>query len=169
MKKVIKEELEKLGFLMINDNSFACNTPLGTLCDEFNRLSGIDEDLFTYEVVILELASIPYDLKEEDNSDNGDLDIYEPLACYDENDRIYAEVIIFVNKNYKKQFDEFMEIKKQWMKLGSDVDMKYDPSNTRGDDKVELTNEESSDPDDENLIEENEVAKIFRIKTNDIK
>ncbi|GJU94133.1 hypothetical protein Tco_1318889 [Tanacetum coccineum] len=40
---------------------------------------------------------------------------------------------------------------------------------TRGDDEVELTNEESSDPDDENLIEENEVAEIFRIETDDIK
>nr|GEX26325.1 hypothetical protein [Tanacetum cinerariifolium] len=77
MTKVIEEELEKLRFLKINDNSFACNTPLRTLCDEFNRLSRIDDDLFTYEVVIPELASIPCDLKEEDDSDNGDLDIYK--------------------------------------------------------------------------------------------
>nr|GEZ57333.1 hypothetical protein [Tanacetum cinerariifolium] len=36
----------------------------------------------------------------------------------------------------------------------------------RGDDEVKLTNKESSIPDDEILIEENEVAKIFRIETN---
>ncbi|GKD20885.1 hypothetical protein Tco_1222588, partial [Tanacetum coccineum] len=72
MTKVIKEELEKLGFLESNDDSFACNTPLGTLCDEFNRLSRIDDDLFTYEVVIPGLASIPCDPKEEDDSDNDD-------------------------------------------------------------------------------------------------
>ncbi|GJV97192.1 hypothetical protein Tco_1548769 [Tanacetum coccineum] len=36
----------------------------------------------------------------------------------------------------------------------------------RGDDEVEFTNEESFDPNDKNLIEGNEVAKIFRIKTN---
>ncbi|GJU94412.1 hypothetical protein Tco_1319168 [Tanacetum coccineum] len=112
MIKVIKEELKKLGFLNINDDSSTCNTPLGTLCDEFNRLSKIDDDLFTYEVVIPGLASILC----EDDSDNGDLDIYEPR--------------------------------------------------TRGDDEIELTDEESSDADDENLIDENEVAKIFRIETN---
>nr|GEU67032.1 hypothetical protein [Tanacetum cinerariifolium] len=98
MTKVIKEELEKLGFLKIDDDSFACNTPLRTFCDEFNRLSRIDDDLFTYEVVILELTSIPCNPKEEDDSDNGDLDIYEQRACYDENDRIYAKAVIFVKK-----------------------------------------------------------------------
>ncbi|GJV50458.1 hypothetical protein Tco_1440670 [Tanacetum coccineum] len=75
--KVIKEELEKLGFLKINDDSFACNTPLGTLCDEINWLNGIHDDLFTYEVVFLSL-------------------------------------LVF---------------HKQWMKLGSDADMEYDPFN----------------------------------------
>ncbi|GKC41475.1 hypothetical protein Tco_1059197, partial [Tanacetum coccineum] len=52
---------------------------------------------------------------------------------------------------------------------GSDANMKYDPSNiywTRGDDEVELTDEESSNSNDENLIDENEVAEIFRIETN---
>ncbi|GJX04166.1 hypothetical protein Tco_0190082 [Tanacetum coccineum] len=46
----------------------------------------------------------------------------------------------------------------------SDDDMEYDPSDiywARGDDEVELTDEESSDSDDED-----EVAKIFRIETN---
>ncbi|GKC53769.1 hypothetical protein Tco_1076514 [Tanacetum coccineum] len=37
---------------------------------------------------------------------------------------------------------------------------------TRDDDEVELTDEESSDPNDENLIDESKVAKIFRIQTN---
>ncbi|GJY28638.1 hypothetical protein Tco_0404405 [Tanacetum coccineum] len=37
---------------------------------------------------------------------------------------------------------------------------------TGGDDEVKLTDEESSDPSDEYLIDENEVAKIFRIETN---
>nr|GEX91276.1 hypothetical protein [Tanacetum cinerariifolium] len=104
----------------------------------------------------------------ENDSDDGDLDIYEPQVCYDENDRIYAEAVTFVNKrlvrlmdvtveqwlglmygdhmkvdnkikegvvskwlvrSYKKQFDEYMEIKKQCVTHGIDVDMKYDPSN----------------------------------------
>ncbi|GJV08545.1 hypothetical protein Tco_1346201 [Tanacetum coccineum] len=37
---------------------------------------------------------------------------------------------------------------------------------TRGDDEVELTDEEFFDPDDKNLIEKEEVVEIFRIETN---
>ncbi|GJW46698.1 hypothetical protein Tco_0078344 [Tanacetum coccineum] len=36
----------------------------------------------------------------------------------------------------------------------------------RGDDEVELFDEESSDPDNENLIDEDDVTEIFRIDTN---
>ncbi|GKD28218.1 hypothetical protein Tco_1238996, partial [Tanacetum coccineum] len=150
--KVIKKGSEKLGLLKINDDSFACNSPLGTIFNEFNRLSGMDDDLFTYKIEIPGLSSIPCDKKEGDDSDDGDLDIYEPRVCYDENDGIYAEAVIFVNKrlarlmdvtveqwldlmygdhkkvdikikegvvskwlvrSYKKQFDEYMEIKKR--------------------------------------------------------
>ncbi|GKD94698.1 hypothetical protein Tco_1374535 [Tanacetum coccineum] len=52
----------------------------------------------------------------------------------------------------------------QHITLGSDVDMEYDPSNiywTRGDDEVELTDEESSDSDNDD-----EVAEIYRIETH---
>ncbi|GKA09219.1 hypothetical protein Tco_0688550 [Tanacetum coccineum] len=41
----------------------------------------------------------------------------------------------------------------------ADDDMRYDPSNIRGDNEAELTDEESSDDMDE-------VAKVFRIDTN---
>ncbi|GKB77893.1 hypothetical protein Tco_0944788 [Tanacetum coccineum] len=47
--KVIKEGFEKFGLLKINDDSFTCNTPLGAIFNEFNRLSGMNDDLFTYE------------------------------------------------------------------------------------------------------------------------
>ncbi|GJX85364.1 hypothetical protein Tco_0336138 [Tanacetum coccineum] len=49
----------------------------------------------------------------------------------------------------------------QQMSHESDNDMEYDPYDARGDDDVELTDEESSNSDDED-----EVAKIFRIETN---
>ncbi|GKF09923.1 hypothetical protein Tco_0044147, partial [Tanacetum coccineum] len=104
------------------------------------------------KVEIPGLPTIPSDMKEENNSDDGDLDVYEPRVYYDENDKIYAKAVIFVNKrlvrlmdvivekwldliygdhkkvdikikegvvskwlvrSYKKQFDEYMEIKKQ--------------------------------------------------------
>ncbi|GKE25039.1 hypothetical protein Tco_1436551, partial [Tanacetum coccineum] len=125
MTKVIKEEFEKLESLKISDDSFTCNTSLEIFHKEFNRMSRMDDDLFTYKVEIPGLASIPCDLNKEDDS-------------------------------------------KQQMAHGSNVDMEYDPSNnalwiywTKGDDEVELTDEESSDFDDEN-----EVAEIFRIDTN---
>ncbi|GKA42301.1 hypothetical protein Tco_0734961 [Tanacetum coccineum] len=78
----------------------------------------MDDDLFTYEVEIPGLASIPCDFYKEDDSE-------------------------------------------QQMTYGSDVDKEYDPSNTRGDDEVELTDNESSDFDDDD-----KVAEIFRIDTN---
>ncbi|GKB87993.1 hypothetical protein Tco_0960265 [Tanacetum coccineum] len=204
--KVIKEGFEKLGLLKINDDSFACNTPLGTIFNEFSRLSEMDDDLFTYKVEIPGLPTIPFDKKEGDDSDDGDLDIYEPRVCYDENERIYAKAVIFVNKrlvrlmdvtveqwldliygnhmkvdgkiqegviskwlvqNYKKQFDEHMEIKKQWVTHGINADMEYNPSDIywiRGDDEVELTDEEFYDPDDGNLINKDEVATYDEFK-----
>nr|GFA30361.1 SGNH hydrolase-type esterase domain-containing protein [Tanacetum cinerariifolium] len=51
--KVIKEESEVLGLLEMRDDVFTCETPLGMIFDEFNRLSGMDDDLFTNKVGIL--------------------------------------------------------------------------------------------------------------------
>ncbi|GKD95840.1 hypothetical protein Tco_1379737 [Tanacetum coccineum] len=50
---------------------------------------------------------------------------------------------------------------KQWLDL-----MYGDHKKTRGDDEVELSDKEFSDPDNENLIEKGEVVEIFRIKTD---
>ncbi|GKC74357.1 hypothetical protein Tco_1120240 [Tanacetum coccineum] len=147
MTKVIKEEFEKLESLKISADSFTCNTSLEIFHKEFNWMSRMNDDLFTYELKIHGLASVPCDLNDEDDS-------------------------------------------KQQMTHGLDVDMEYDPSNveftewlalkfynhkimdqytkkalwiywTRGDDEVELTDEEFSDSDDDD-----EVAEIFRIDTN---
>nr|GEU74218.1 retrovirus-related Pol polyprotein from transposon TNT 1-94 [Tanacetum cinerariifolium] len=100
-------------------------------------------------------------------------------------------------RSYKTQFEEYLEIKRERETYAREVDMEYNPSNLefikwpaskfynhlemdwytknalwiywkRGDDEVKLTDEESSDPNDENLIDENEVAKMFRIETNDL-
>ncbi|GJR27558.1 hypothetical protein Tco_1103790 [Tanacetum coccineum] len=76
---------------------------------EVSRLSGMDNDLFTYEV---EVANIPCNSKMDDDSE-----------------------------------------------LESDDDMGYDPSDIRGDDEVELTDEESSNNVDE-------FVEVFRINTN---
>ncbi|GKF42589.1 hypothetical protein Tco_0125931, partial [Tanacetum coccineum] len=114
MTKVIKEGFEKLE---------SSDTSLEIFHNELNRMNRMDDDLFTYEVEILELANCPCDLNEEDGLE-------------------------------------------QQMTHGSDDDLEYDPSNARGDDEVELSDKESSDLNNEDLIDENEVAKIFRIETN---
>ncbi|GKD31835.1 hypothetical protein Tco_1242613 [Tanacetum coccineum] len=196
--KVIKEEYETLVFLMINDDLFTCDTPLGTIFSEFNRLSGMDDDLFTYEVKIPELFYYPWVEQQMDDLDNRNHDVYERKLYYDECEKMYAEAMIFVNKrlvrlidvtveqwldlkyddhtmvsnevkesviatwliqSYKKQFDEYMEIKKQkenalWIYW------------TRGDAEEVITDNELSNLGDGNLIEENKIAQIFRIDTD---
>ncbi|GJW93475.1 hypothetical protein Tco_0173147 [Tanacetum coccineum] len=113
----------------------------------------MDDDLFTYEVGIPGLPSIPCDKKEVDDLNGGDLDIYEPRVCYD--DEIYAEAVIFVNKRLVRLMDITVE---KWIDLIYGDHKKVDVKR-RGDDEVELTDEESFDPDYEN----DEVAKIFMI------
>ncbi|GJT69879.1 putative reverse transcriptase domain-containing protein [Tanacetum coccineum] len=109
---VIKGEFKKPESQKISDDSFTYNTSLKFFHEEFNRMSIMDDDLFTYEVEFSGLANIPCDLNEKDDSG-------------------------------------------QQMTRGSYDDME-------GDDEVELTDEESSDSDNED-----EVAEIFRIDTND--
>ncbi|GJX37243.1 hypothetical protein Tco_0250546 [Tanacetum coccineum] len=98
MTKVIKGEFEKIKDVKVEDVSLTCDTSLEVFNNEVNRLSGMYDDLFTFEVKI---ANIPYDLKMNDNSEHE-----------------------------------------------TDEDMGYDPSDIywiRGDDEVELTDEESFD------------------------
>nr|GEY91285.1 hypothetical protein [Tanacetum cinerariifolium] len=105
MTKVIKEEFEKLESVKISDVSLTCNTSLDIFNEEFNQMSRMEDDMFTYEVEIAEVTNIP---------DNGSL--------------------------YNESIMDLL---------------------ARGDDEVELTEEESSNSDDED-----EFAKIFRIETN---
>ncbi|GKC86389.1 hypothetical protein Tco_1142106, partial [Tanacetum coccineum] len=113
MTKVIKGEFEKLKDVKVEDVSLTCDTSLEVFNNEFNRLSGIDDNLFIYEV---EVANIVCDSNKDADSE-------------------------------------------QRMSHEADDDMGYDPSNIRGDDEVELTDEEFFDNEDE-------VAEIFRINTN---
>ncbi|GKD24146.1 hypothetical protein Tco_1230360 [Tanacetum coccineum] len=109
MTKVIKGEFDKIKDVKVKDVSLTCDTSLEVFNNEVSRLSGMDDDLFTYEV---EVANIPCHSNMDDDSEHE-----------------------------------------------ADDDMGYDPSNIRGDDEVELTDEESSDDMDE-------VAEVFRIDTN---
>ncbi|GKC84854.1 hypothetical protein Tco_1140571 [Tanacetum coccineum] len=65
MKKVIKGEFEKIKDVKVEYVSLTCDTSLKVFNNEVNRLSGMDDDLFTYEV---DVANIPCDSKMDDDS-----------------------------------------------------------------------------------------------------
>ncbi|GKD92899.1 hypothetical protein Tco_1372736 [Tanacetum coccineum] len=67
MTKVIKGEFEKIKDIKVEDDSFACDSPLEVFNCEVSRLSKMDDDLFTYEVKI---ANIPCGLRVEDDSEH---------------------------------------------------------------------------------------------------
>ncbi|GJY60748.1 hypothetical protein Tco_0461405 [Tanacetum coccineum] len=69
MTKVIKGESETLETLKINDVSLTCNTSLEFFHEEFNRLSNMDDDLFTYKVEIDGIANVPCDLNRDCDSE----------------------------------------------------------------------------------------------------
>nr|GEY04964.1 hypothetical protein [Tanacetum cinerariifolium] len=110
------------------------------------------DDLFTYEVKIHGISFIPCGKQQVDDSDDGDLD--EQRMCQNENESLYAEAVIFVKE--KLLVVTRNNSKNTWKSR----------DNGRGEDEVVLGDEELLDLEDENLIDENEIVKIFRIKTN---
>ncbi|GJT18164.1 hypothetical protein Tco_0876870 [Tanacetum coccineum] len=67
MTKVIKGEFENIKDIKVEDVSLTCDTPLEIFNMEVSRLSGMDNDLFTYEV---EIGNIPCNLKVDDDSED---------------------------------------------------------------------------------------------------
>ncbi|GJU47202.1 hypothetical protein Tco_1204468 [Tanacetum coccineum] len=147
MTKVIKGEFEKLESVKINDVLLTCNTSPEIFNEEFNRMSIMEDDLFTYEVEIAEVTNIPCDLKKEDDSEQQMSHESDNDMEYDPSDVEFTEWLASKIFNYKTM--DHYTMKALWIYWA------------RGDDEVELTDEESSDSDDED-----EVAKIFRIETN---
>ncbi|GJS51565.1 hypothetical protein Tco_0624927 [Tanacetum coccineum] len=155
----------------------------------------MDDGLFSYEVRIPRLSGPLYDKPQCDNLENYDHEVYEQNLCYDEEEKSYAEAVIFINKSYKQQFNDYVEIKRKNYVFEHDTDMEYDPSDVefaewmdlkfsnhstmdwytknalwmywiRGDDEEVLTEKELSDHEETYANEEDEIAEIFRIKTN---
>ncbi|GJR19000.1 hypothetical protein Tco_0967527 [Tanacetum coccineum] len=143
--KVIKKEPKVLWMFETEDDLFTYDTPLRMTFNEFNRLSGMNDDLFTYEVGIPGLSCPPHGEQQCDDLGNyHDLDVFEPQVCYDKNEGIYAKAVIFVNKRLVRLMDVTIE---QWLDLmygdhrivdqkikekmthGINADMEYDPSN----------------------------------------
>ncbi|GJU39730.1 reverse transcriptase domain-containing protein [Tanacetum coccineum] len=105
---------------------------------EVSRLSGMDNDLFTYKVEVANIlcnSIMDDDLEDETDDDMG----------YDPSDVAFIECLRSKNFNYKTMGQYTM--KALWIYW------------IRGDDEVELTDEESSDNKDE-------IAEVFRIDTN---
>nr|GEW63906.1 hypothetical protein [Tanacetum cinerariifolium] len=139
----IKEyELESKVFdlLKIDLDLFTYDTPLGIILDDFKRLSSIKDYLFAYELGVLEDFCFPYVEQLYDNLKNSDFDVYEPRQCYDEYERMFVEAVILID-------DRLIYWKK-------------------GDDEEVLTDDELSNLEEEDLSEDNEIAKVFRIETN---
>ncbi|GJX42828.1 hypothetical protein Tco_0257818 [Tanacetum coccineum] len=138
MTKVIKGEFEKIKDVKVEDVSLTYDTPLEVFNKEVSRLSGMDNDLFTYEV---EVTNIPCNSKIDDDSEHeADDDM-----GYDPSDVAFMEWLALKIFNYKTM--NHYTMKALWIYW------------IREDDEVELTNEESSDDEDE-------IAELFRIDTN---
>ncbi|GKD36456.1 hypothetical protein Tco_1251965 [Tanacetum coccineum] len=112
--KVVKNKSETLWILKIKDDLITCETPLGMIFNEFNRLSGMDDDLFTYEVGIPRPSCAPCDEPQCDNLKKYDHNDYERNFCYDEEEKSYAEAVIFINKRLVRLIDVTLE---QWLDL----------------------------------------------------
>ncbi|GJZ14535.1 hypothetical protein Tco_0550212, partial [Tanacetum coccineum] len=124
MAKIIKGEFEKLEDLKVKDVSLTYDTSLEVFNNEFNRLSGMDDDLFTYEV---EVANILCDSNKDDGSEQRMSHEADDDTGYDPSDVAFTECL--GSNHYTK--------KALWIYW------------IRGDDEVELIDEEFSDSEDE--------------------
>ncbi|GKD91420.1 hypothetical protein Tco_1366927 [Tanacetum coccineum] len=138
MTKVIKGEFEEIKDVKVKDVSLTCDTPFEVFNKEVSRLSVMDNDLFTYEV---EVANIPCNSKVDDDSE---LEADNDMG-YDPSDLAFIEWLRSKIFNYKTM--DHYTMKALWIYW------------IRGDDEVELTDEES-------FNDEDEIAKVFRIDTN---
>ncbi|GKD45023.1 hypothetical protein Tco_1269668, partial [Tanacetum coccineum] len=138
MTKVIKGEFEKIKDVKVEDVPLTCVASLEVFHNEVSRLSKMDDDLFTYEV---EVANIPCDSKmDNDSEQEADDDM-----GYDPSDVAFIEWLGSNFFNYKIM--DHYTMKALWIYW------------IKGDNEVELTDEESSNDEDD-------IAEVFRIDTN---
>ncbi|GJV16416.1 hypothetical protein Tco_1361739 [Tanacetum coccineum] len=141
MTKIIKGDFKKLEDLNDKDVSLTCGTSLEVFNNEFNRMSGMDDDLFTYEV---EVANIPCDSNKDDDSEQRVSHEADDDMGYDPSDVAFTEWLGSNFFNYKTM-DHYTK-KALWIYW------------IRGDDEVKLTDEEFSDNEDE-------VAETYLLRT----
>ncbi|GJW80964.1 hypothetical protein Tco_0144939 [Tanacetum coccineum] len=158
----------------IDVDLFTCDTPLGTIFDEFSRLSSMEDDLFAYEVGVLEDYYFPCVEQPNDDLENSNLDIYEPRQCYDKNEKIFAEAVdkeinkgvvaTWLIRNYRKQFKECMEIKRGLEVDGVNTDVEFDPTNVEFAKWLASKFNNHKTMDRRIYVKGNEIAKKFRIE-----
>ncbi|GJU45595.1 hypothetical protein Tco_1202861 [Tanacetum coccineum] len=158
-----KAESEVFNLLKIDVYVFTYDTPLGTIFDEFSRLSSMEDDLFTYEVGVLEPSYFPCVEQPYDDLEN---DI--KFGNHKKVDKEIKEGVVatWLIRSYRKQFKEYMEIKRLLEVDGVNTDLEFDQTNVEGDDEEVLTSDKLSDLKEENLREGNEIAEIFRRETD---
>ncbi|GKB37821.1 hypothetical protein Tco_0882763 [Tanacetum coccineum] len=147
---------------------------------ELESKVSVEDDLFTYELGVVEEIYFLCVEQPCDNLKNGDLDVYEPRKCYDEYEKMFVEAVILIDsrlvkliyitlkqwlclkfgdhkkvdneimeevvstwfvRSYRKQFEEYMMIRRRLEVNGLDTDVECDPTNVEfaiwGDEEVE--------------------------------
>ncbi|GKD88757.1 hypothetical protein Tco_1364264, partial [Tanacetum coccineum] len=132
MTKVIKGEFEKLEELKVEDVSLTCDTSLEVFNNEFNHMSRMDDDLFTYDV---QVPNIPCDSNKDNDSEQRMSHENDDDMGYDPSDVVFTEWLGSKFFNYKTM-DHYTK-KALWIYW------------IRGDDEVELTDEEFFNDEDE--------------------
>ncbi|GJZ59272.1 hypothetical protein Tco_0615088 [Tanacetum coccineum] len=136
--KKLQYAFEKIKDVKVEDVSLICDIPLDVFNKEVSRLSGMDNDLFTYEVKV---TNIPCNSKIDDDSEHeADDDM-----GYDPSKVAFIEWLASKLFNYKTM--DHYTMKALWIYW------------IREDDEVELTDKES-------LNDEDEITEVFRTKTN---
>ncbi|GJS93880.1 hypothetical protein Tco_0800848 [Tanacetum coccineum] len=107
MTKVIKGEFEKLEDLKVKDVSLTCDTSLEVFNNEFNRLSGMDDDLFTYEVKV---ANFLCDSNKDDDSEQQMSHEADDDMGYDPSDIRRGNEFELTDEEFSDNEDEVAEV-----------------------------------------------------------
>ncbi|GJS94434.1 hypothetical protein Tco_0801402 [Tanacetum coccineum] len=123
----------------------------------------MEDDLFTYKLEVVEDFYFPYIEQPHDNLTNDDLDAYELRWLhlkFDDHRKVGKEIMeevvsTWLIRSYKKQLNEYMEIKNDWSNHNT---VTWYTKNAlwlywiRGDDEEVLTNEVLSNLEEEKLM-----------------
>ncbi|GJU86940.1 hypothetical protein Tco_1294486 [Tanacetum coccineum] len=107
MTKVIKGEFEKLKDVKVEDVSLTCDTSLEVFNNEFNQISGMDDDLFTYEIGV---ANIPCNSNMDDDSEEQMSHEADDDMGYDPSDIRGDDEVELTNKESSDNEDEVAEV-----------------------------------------------------------